>query len=425
LDHPPRKPPHFASPYPPPWNVCEHPGHAKSALIIGAGISGCTTARRLANVGFEVTLIDREPEAASGASGNEQGILYSKPSMQGDAFSRFVLSSYLHSLRYYKNFPDDFQACGVMQLAFNQKEMEYHERIKDLASNSNLVSLLSATRASNTAGVTLEHSAAYYPQAGYIQPANICNTLVDHPRIQLITQTEITCIEANDNQWLAFDKNENCYSAGYVIVASGNCINSLEQTRSLPMNPVRGQVSLYPENNASKNLATVLCSQGYIAPSQNGFHSIGATYNFHCDEPNTREEDHIANLEKLATSCESLAKNFFLHADRKFVRGRAGFRATTPDYLPLCGPVPDAVEMKKRFAQLSKNGKADIRTPGSYYKGLYVIGGMGSRGMSYAPLCAEVICRYLSDQPQCLPLEVIKALNPARFLIRDIIKSKN
>src|SRR5699024_4755905 len=69
------------------------------ALIAGAGLAGSTTARALAERGWQVTVLD-PLGIANGASGNLAGVVYSTPSAHLTAQNRFYQNSYLHALRW-------------------------------------------------------------------------------------------------------------------------------------------------------------------------------------------------------------------------------------------------------------------------------------------------------------------------------------
>jgi tRNA 5-methylaminomethyl-2-thiouridine biosynthesis bifunctional protein len=110
--------------------------------------------------------------------------------------------------------------------------------------------------------------------------------------------------------------------------------------------------------------------------------------------------------------------------DLGLLNGRVAFRCTLPDYLPAVGPVADEDAMLQRFAPLRKNARAFIPDTGKYLPGLYINVGHGSRGLAYTPLCAEILAAHINCEPPPLARELLNALNPARFLIRDLIKNK-
>src|SRR5690606_2473433 len=75
------------------------PSDERTALVVGSGLAGCSTAFALARRGWQVTVIERHPTAAAEASGNAQGILYCKLSPHQTLLSRFVQTSYAYCLR--------------------------------------------------------------------------------------------------------------------------------------------------------------------------------------------------------------------------------------------------------------------------------------------------------------------------------------
>ena len=73
-----------------------------TAIVIGGGIAGCSTAHALALRGITVTLFERNASIASEATGNPQAMLYPRLSGNDDA-SRFALESYRYSLNLFNS----------------------------------------------------------------------------------------------------------------------------------------------------------------------------------------------------------------------------------------------------------------------------------------------------------------------------------
>ena len=202
------------------------------------------------------------------------------------------------------------------------------------------------------------------------------------------------------------------------MLASSHQTARFEQTSHLPLKRIRGQITQIAERQSECQLKTVICGKGYIAPGHNGSYTLGATYNLDDDCREVRNSDHAVNLEKLAAT-DSAIKTLLPDSSDN-LSGRVGFRCTTPDYLPIVGPAPKLDAMNKRFQLLRKNARAHIPLPGEYYPGLYISCGYGSRGLSYAPLAAELLAAQICGEVAPMELELIKALSPARFLIRDL-----
>src|SRR5690606_40248867 len=95
------------------------PTSPRRAVVIGGGLAGTHTARALAERGWSVTVLAQAATLAAGASGNPQGVLYTKLSPQAGTLNRFTLASYLHALDFYRGLPDHSSGhfCGVLQLA--------------------------------------------------------------------------------------------------------------------------------------------------------------------------------------------------------------------------------------------------------------------------------------------------------------------
>ena len=103
---------------------------------------------------------------------------------------------------------------------------------------------------------------------------------------------------------------------------------------------------------------------------------------------------------------------------------KVGFRSTTPDYLPVVGPVIDKARFLTDFAPLRKNAKHPFTQPPPFLEGLYVTAGHGSRGLITCPLAGELLASIINHEPAPVPVDLIHDLNPSRFLVRDLSRNK-
>jgi tRNA 5-methylaminomethyl-2-thiouridine biosynthesis bifunctional protein len=104
------------------------------------------------------------------------------------------------------------------------------------------------------------------------------------------------------------------------------------------------------------------------------------------------------------------------------MRGRAAFRCTSPDYLPIVGPLADTVAFADAYAVLGKDARQTPATPCPWLDGLYVNSGHGSRGLITAPLSGELLAAWLDDEPLPVPRDVAEACHPNRFALRELIR---
>ena len=100
-----------------PWHIAMHPRtNERSALVIGAGIAGCTAALALARRGWEVSVLESADGPATGAS---QAMLFTQLALGDSAPAEFTLLGYLPALRFYRALPGDgatqSSACGMPQ----------------------------------------------------------------------------------------------------------------------------------------------------------------------------------------------------------------------------------------------------------------------------------------------------------------------
>jgi tRNA 5-methylaminomethyl-2-thiouridine biosynthesis bifunctional protein len=104
--------------------------------------------------------------------------------------------------------------------------------------------------------------------------------------------------------------------------------------------------------------------------------------------------------------------------------GRAALRCSLPDHLPAVGALPNFDLQQDELNELYK------AKPDSYYpipsvkKNVFMLTALGSRGLTTAPLAAEVLVNQMMGEP--LPMEntLLNVLNPNRFLIRDLIRRR-
>ncbi|MCB1719448.1 MAG: bifunctional tRNA (5-methylaminomethyl-2-thiouridine)(34)-methyltransferase MnmD/FAD-dependent 5-carboxymethylaminomethyl-2-thiouridine(34) oxidoreductase MnmC, partial [Candidatus Competibacteraceae bacterium] len=89
--------------------------------------------------------------------------------------------------------------------------------------------------------------------------------------------------------------------------------------------------------------------------------------------------------------------------------------------VPVVGPAPDAAMFETQYAELFRHGKPARYYPSAQHQpGLYMLTGLGSRGIVGAPLAAEYLASLVSGEPLPLPRNVIDILNPMRFLVQQM-----
>lgn len=400
----------------------------RTALVIGAGLAGISSAWALARRGWQVTLLDRHSEPASEASGNPQGILYVRLSPHSTPLSRFVESSYGHCLRHLQALlPDDGvnrQACGVLQLPTDEAELKRLQALGEAGYPPSFLQLLDSQQASDLAGVAINTQALLFPAAGWANPPALCRAMLEQPGIRLLGNSAVAQLDHRQGQWAALDANgQHLATAGVAVICGAVDSLQLAQSAQLPLKPIRGQITHLPATPASRSLRTVLCGAGYISPARLDEHHVGASFRFDRFDSEPSEEENAGNLEMLRGLSPDMESLLALQQlQPAALKARAGLRCSTPDYLPVIGPLADADAFFEDYAELAKDASKKPDTITRTYPGLFVNTGHGSRGLVSCPLSAELLAAWVCNEAFPLPRDLVDALHPSRFLHRRLIR---
>lgn len=408
-----------------PW-FARPPRQDKSALVIGGGLAGCSSAASLAARSWQVQLLERHGQLAQEASGNPQGVLYLKLSAHGTALSQMILSGFGYTRRQLEHLQRglDWDGCGVLQLAFNAKEAERQAQLA-AAFAHDLLHILDREQAQARAGIGLEYGGLFFPEGGWVHPPALCQWQAGHAGIQVLAHRQVLELRRVDQQWQAWDGEQLLASAAVVILAGAAEIKQFPASAELPLKRIRGQITRLPQTARSQALATVVCAEGYVAPPRLGEHTLGASFDFHNQDLAPTTAEHAGNLEMLREiSSDLLHRLDAEHLPLEELQGRAAFRCTSPDYLPIVGPLADPAAFADTYAALGKDARQVPDLPCPWLEGLYINSGHGSRGLITAPLSGELLAAWLEDEPLPLPRNVAEACHPNRFALRRLIRGK-
>lgn len=392
-----------------PWYTTPRTSYnEKRAIIIGGGLAGTSAAYSLAKRGWEITLIERGANLASGASGNPVGIISPMLAQKTDPIGQFYWHGFQHSKKHIHELGMAYNQCGIL---------EVDREIQDINSNAvpcSELQELSREDVSLMCGVELSSGALQVKTGGFVSPEELCknNILAFKDRIKIIPSLEITAIKQIGSGWAAINGNGAEAAAAQVcIIANAADAQKFSQTSHIPLQPVRGQVTFLPK---CLNINNIICyGGGYIIPDLNGFHSVGATYdrdNLSCQISFIDNAENISNLRKIIDIGD---------VDAAKLQGRASLRAMVPDRRPVIGAAPDVEAFNEDYADL-KHGRVKEYPQGKYLEGLYISTGHGSRGLVSCPLAGEILAAMIENEPVILPENIMNILSPARFIIKKL-----
>jgi tRNA 5-methylaminomethyl-2-thiouridine biosynthesis bifunctional protein len=365
--------------------------HARVA-ILGAGIAGAAAAQALARRNIETVVLEAALDLGAGASGNPAGLVMPRLDRGGGAQAELFLAAYLHGIAAY-------EALGVLDpCGVEQHTEEGGETLADLLNDPPLPDDW-FTRASN--------GAAFHPRAGLVRPRAAIERMLRG--VTLMLESRVRTLERACDGWiLRAPDNRALLKADAVILACGAALTQFEAAQFLPIIISHGQI----EWGLAHAPAHAITRGSYVAPFDNGV-LFGATF----DKAPAGEADartrNIAALTKLAPGIAASLDLTTLHS-------RRAERATTPDRLPIAGLLPDASAWLAQYAALAHGGKIETQTPPPAHAGVYVIGGLGARGLALAPMLGERIASEICNEPMPLSRAALDAIHPARFLHRSL-----
>lgn len=404
-----------------PWD--QAPIHsAQTAIVIGAGLAGAHIARALARRGFEVKVLEAQ-QIAAGGSGNRQGVTYTRLSRRFGALSDFALSSYQFALPEYRelaancdlNMGQDGDFCGYLQLSEDTETLQYLREV--LAPVSHFAQVVDQQEASAIAGVAVRGDAIWYPEAAWLHPAAICRALLQHEHIT--TQQGLGPIsirrQPDGAHWACLSASgEHIASAPVVVIASATYSNQFAPLSWLPLQVIRGQTSQIRSEPPLSDLRCIVCHRGYLPPSVGEEHCIGASFGPNDDSLEERHSEHQHNMDELMRAIPALA------APPVVTGGRVALRCNTSDYLPVAGPAVNAEQFAERYSPLRTRSRQFVATAPAVHEGLWCLAGLGSRGLTAAPLAAESLASQICGEVPPLPRYLHRAISPARFLQRKL-----
>jgi len=398
--------------------------------IIGGGIASACVAYALTQKKIAVTLYCKDTEIAQGASSNHVGALFPLIHQQVDDISLFYQQAFWHALKYYKDlynkgYTYSHDWCGLLEISY-KIALEKRQGIfqKSNPWPEELITSVNAQKASKIAGIKLKHGGLFMPSAGWIAPAELVQQLfIAAKASQYLTiknQLNVSVLhQQHDDSW-QLETNKGSINEKLVIFCGGAESIKLNVIDELPLTSVRGQITTLATNDHIKSLSTVICHKGYLTPAHQQQHCIGATFekdSFDITATNAGDQYNLTMLEKCLPKLVPWS-------EQDITSNKARLRCMTPDHLPIVGAMPNIAQHKKVYAHLAKDKNWRYQDPAPMIKNLYLLTGLGARGLCTAPLLADILAADLTDGEYPLEKQELFNLSPNRFVIRDIIRRK-
>jgi len=355
---------------------------SRRAIVVGGGLAGTLAA--------EVDLIDAGSERSVAAV----GLLRPIANLRDAINAQVSRAAFLYALQHYRALQYDgyhlqWSRCGVLQLAEDDDEAA---RLAAIAGSQGyppaFLEFVAAERANEIAARPVRGPGWWFPHGAWVAPESlmIASLARAGARIRPIAPRHVARIERDETTWRALDADDHLIAeAPVLILANAADAKRLAPEARLTLSEVRGQVTYLPPS-PERAVEIVVSGSGYVAPVPQGGHCAGASYHHDDGDTTVRASDHRDNLAR----AEAMLPGFTAGIDPLTLGGWTGFRTTVPDRLPVFGA--------------------------SAIEGLYTATGLGSRGLLWAPLGAELLACQLEGEPLPLSRDLAGAISPRRFL---------
>ena len=388
-------------------------GHA---IIIGAGIAGAATAAALARQGWRSTVFERGEAPAREGSGNPAGLFHGTlhPDDGPHArFNRVASFAAAHAVR------DAIDRHGVQGAVGGLLRLEHSDTpparmtalIARLGLGPDYVQALGAAAASRLSGLSLQQPAWFYPQGGWVHPAGLALSMLAQAgeACRMVCGVTVEHLVRENNEWQVLDAAGRCVGkAPVVVLANAQGALRLAGGAHWPVQSVRGQISMAAAPPGLRLPRLPMAGGGYVIAPPDGRVVFGATAQAGDADPALRAADHrhnLVQLERLIGQASGLEPGD--------LDGRTGWRCVTDDRLPLIGPVPEARSLTSPNPPKAEQARFVARQ-----EGLYLLSGLGSRGITWAALGGQLVAAMITGAPAPLSASLVEAVDPARFGIR-------
>ena len=386
----------------------------RQAVIVGGGLGGCAAAWALAEQGWRSDVIDRRAAPAAEASGNPAGLFHGIVNAQDGTHARLHRAAALAAERVLRQAVERDgvrgAVTGLLRLAAAGDEtFAMRALVERHGLPSSYVQALDAAEASARAGIPLQQPAWFYPGGGWVAPQELAAWYLRQAgdRVRWQGGREVARLQRDGAHWLLLDAQGAAIArAQTVVLANAADAMRLLGTPPWPIERVRGQLSFAAAAGLSLPRLP-LADSGYVLPAIDGQVVFGASSQRDDDDASVRRVDHEYNLDLLQ---RLLGRDAAPAIDQ--LEGRTAWRCSSVDRLPLIGAVPDAAVPAQRGGD---QPRFVPRLPG-----LFVFTALGSRGISWSALGAQVLAAWVSDAPMPVEASLMDAVDPARFAARAV-----
>jgi tRNA 5-methylaminomethyl-2-thiouridine biosynthesis bifunctional protein len=353
-----------------------------SCAVIGAGLAGASVAAALARRGWQVTVLDRAEAPAAGASGLPVGLIVPHVSVDDCALSRLSRSGVRLMLQQARSLllaGQDWAPSGVLE--------------RDID------------------GGHLTPQDIWHPQGAWLKPAQLVQAWLSQAGITFMGHSEVRQLRQRHGAWELLDARAQvlCRAERVVLAHAGGAVALLQRllrdeperaqdfARLPAMRGMRGLLS-WARHDETSNAAfppQPVNGSGSMVPHvpMNGEFAwfMGSSYQPDSQPERPDLDNHHRNWQHLQPLLPELADALRQKFESGELKSWKNTRCVTTDRLPAVGPL-----------ETSKQA------------GLWICAGLGSRGLSFSVLCAELLAARWGAEPWPVEARLARSLEALR-----------
>lgn len=353
-----------------------------SCAVIGAGLAGASVAAALARRGWQVTVLDQGEAPATGASGLPVGLVVPHVSADDCALSQLSRSGVHLMLQQARSLlvaGQDWAPTGVLERDIGDKRITTQD--------------------------------IWHPDGAWLKPAQLVRAWLSQPGVSFMGNAEVRQLHQRDGAWELLDAQGQvlCRTERVVLANACGAVTLLRQLQQdepqrardlakLPaMHGMRGLLSWAPHDGTSTPVFPPhpVNGSGSMVPripiDGETAWFMGSSYQ-PADQPERPDQDnHFSNWQHFQQLLPELADELQPKFESGALHSWKNTRCVTTDRLPAVGPLE-----------------------ASEAPGLWICAGLGSRGLSFSVLCAELLAARWGAEPWPVEASLAKALNALR-----------
>ncbi|WP_180129721.1 FAD-dependent oxidoreductase [Rhodoferax sp. BLA1] len=401
----------FQARFDPPWPLKTSRQNHSSALpvqrcaVVGAGLAGASVAAALARRGWQVLVLDAAPAPAAGASGLPVGLVVPHTSSDDCPLSRLSRAGVrltLQQARQHLQPGTQWAATGVLERQVGgtpQLPSHWQPEGQDW-------SISAPDKLADGPGL-------WHPRAAWIQPAALVSAWLKQPGVRFQGGAKVCHVQHIDGVWQLLDEAQQvlCCAERVVFANAGAARPLLDnlahshpdlssQLQRLPSTQgMRGLLSwaLHSDSTADKAAFPPFPVNGFsglvshVPTDQGPAWFMGSSYQPEQQVERPDADNHVRNWEHLKELLPSLAGPLAANFASKNLQTWKGTRCISADRLPLVGPLDAGAQPS-----------------------LWLCAALGSRGLSFSVLCAELLAAQMGAEPLPVEAKLAKALHALR-----------